>query len=604
MKPVSYRNVLMKSGFLREKQLLNENVTMDAVYRRFAETGRIGAFDFNWREGMDKKPHFYWDSDVAKWMEAAAYILQKEDNEELRGRVEALIDRIEEHQEPDGYFNIYFTVCEPGKRFTNRHLHELYCAGHLFEAAVAYYEATGRDRFLRLMEKYADCIKRTFVDEQSAAFVTPGHEEIELALVRMWRATGKKKYLDLAAHFINKRGMQKEMPWQHEGEDEAGRQSHLPVREQLSAEGHCVRACYLYSAMADVAYETKDEALCNACRAIFDDIVNKKMFITGGIGSVRATEGFSVAYDLRGDRAYTETCAAISLAFFAERMLRFENDARYADVIERVFYNGMIAGLSLDGDKFFYENPLEINLRNHINGSCDFFGEAYAITQRVKVFDCSCCPPNLNRVLASLGGYIYGSEDGGVIYVNQFAGSEAEVDGMSIIQETDFPKSNTVTIITKNVKKLCVRIPFWCKKIDVGAEYTEEAGYAVIENPPEKITISFDMTPFLVQSNAEVYANSAKAAVMCGPYVCAAESVDNIENLHSIFIDGSFKAEANYCDELSGFRVTVRAHRKITNDALYSRYDECFEELSLNMIPYAAFANRGESNMCVWFNVR
>lgn len=204
MQTVSYRDVTLKSGFLYEKQLLNRNAAMDAVYDRFSETGRIGAFRFDWKPGMPNQPHFFWDSDVAKWMEGAAYILQKERDPELEAKVESLIDDIEAHQEDSGYFNIYFTVCEPDKRFSNRDWHELYCAGHLFEAAVAYYEATGKDRFLLLMEKYADFIKKIFVDEKSAAFSTPGHEEIELALIRMYRATGKKKFLDLAAFFIKR----------------------------------------------------------------------------------------------------------------------------------------------------------------------------------------------------------------------------------------------------------------------------------------------------------------------------------------------------------------------------------------------------------------
>lgn len=603
MHEVSYRNVTLESGFLHEKQELNKNVTIDAVYNVFHETGRIDAFKCDWKEGMDKKPHFFWDSDVVKWMEGAAYILQKEDNPSLMAKVESLIDDIEKNQDDDGYFNIYFTVCEPGKRFTNRHMHELYCAGHLFEAAVAYYEATGRDRFLKLAEKYADCIYKVFVEEKSALFSTPGHEEIELALIRMYRTTGKRKYLDLAVHFLDNRGMHKEKGWEADEEDETRRQSHLPIREQHAAVGHCVRACYLYAAMADAAYETKDEELYKVCKDLFDDIVGKKMFITGGIGSSRSNEGFSIAYDLRDDRAYTETCAAIALAFFAQRMLQFENDARYADIVERIFYNGMIAGLSLDGDKFFYENPLEINLRKHINGSNIFFGECYAITQRVKVFGCSCCPPNLNRVLSALGNYLYGY-DNDTIYVNQFAGSSATIGQMKITQKTDFPKNDTVKITVENAGRICIRIPSWCKKIDISEDYTVLNGYAVIENPTKEITVKFDMSPRLIQCDTEVYENNAKAAVICGPYVCAAESIDNIENLHSIFIDKSFSAKAEYCDALSGFKVQVKAYVRKPCEKLYCEYGENFEDITLNMIPYAAFANRGESNMCVWFNVR
>ena len=591
MQTVSYRDVTLKSGFLYEKQLLNRNAAMDAVYDRFSETGRIGAFRFDWKPGMPNQPHFFWDSDVAKWMEGAAYILQKERDPELEAKVESLIDDIEAHQEDSGYFNIYFTVCEPDKRFSNRDWHELYCAGHLFEAAVAYYEATGKDRFLLLMEKYADFIKKIFVDEKSAAFSTPGHEEIELALIRMYRATGKKKFLDLAAFFINGRSVL-------DSDGTPYNQSHLPVREQSGAVGHCVRACYLYSAMANFAYETNDKELYNTCKALFNDIVGRKMYVTGGIGAARSGESFSYAYDLSNDLAYAETCAAIALMFFAHRMMRFENDPVYADVIERILYNGMISGLSLDGKSFFYENPLEINLERR-----KLSGYNYAITTRVAVFSCSCCPPNLNRVLASLGDYIYGYESD-TVYVNQFAGSEAKIGDMHISQTTDFPKSNVIRLSAKNVKKLCVRIPGWCASFDIDADFTVENGYAVIENPEGEITVKFEITPFAVQSNSRVDADCGKLAVCCGPYVCAAEAIDNTEDLHTIFIDENFSAEYEYSDRFDGFTVKVKAFRRTDDDALYSKYPGYFEDFTLKMIPFASFANRGESNMCVWFNFR
>lgn len=286
-----YRSVTLTGGFWHEKELLNQTVTIDAVYDRFAETGRIDAFNCDWHEGEPNKPHVFWDSDVAKWMESAAYILAKESRPDLEEKIERLIDRIEANQHPDGYFNIYYTVVEPGKRFTNRNNHELYCAGHLMEAACAYSEATGRDRFLRLMERYADCIARIFVEEKSAAFETPGHEEIELALIRMYRTTGKRKYLDLAAHFLNRRGQSDNRETQVR--DEARyTQSHMPIREQHTAYGHAVRAVYLYSAMADLAKETNDDALLDVCRDLFRDLTTHKMYVTGGLGINAYRRGF------------------------------------------------------------------------------------------------------------------------------------------------------------------------------------------------------------------------------------------------------------------------------------------------------------------------
>jgi len=597
MLPISYQNVTLKSGFLYDKQKLNEAVTINAVYNRFYDTGRVSAFSCEWKEGDPQKPHIFWDSDVAKWMEGAAYILQKKKDPDLLEKVERIIDKIEENQCEDGYFNSYFITCAPEKRFSNRDWHELYCAGHLMEAAVAYFEATGRDRFLKLMEKYAERIEKAFVTEKTARFTTPGHQEIELALVRMYRATGKLRYLKLAKFFLDQRGYEPDVPIPK------NTQSHLPVREQTEAVGHCVRACYMYSAMADLALETNDRELYEACKAVFSDIVTKKMYITGGIGSTRMLEIFTVDYDLPNDKAYAETCAAIALMFFAHRMLRFENDAVYADLIERILYNGMIAGLSLDGRSFFYENPLEIDLRNYKRFLSREHSERFAITRRVEVFSCSCCPPNLNRVLASLGGYLYGFE-GDTLYVNQFAGSEASEGGMRITQKTDFPKSGRIVLETENVKTLCVRIPAWCDAYTVSVPYTIKNGYAVIENPTGRITLDLAITPTLVASNPEVYANNGKAAVCCGPFVCAGEALDNTENLHSLFIDQNFTAKVKYSDELCGYTVSVKAYRRKDETALYTKHAENFEDFTLRMIPYAAFANRGESNMCVWFGVK
>lgn len=592
-----FQNVVLKNGFLYDKQILNETTTINAVYNRFYDTGRVSAFRCDWQEGQPNKPHIFWDSDVAKWMEGAAYILQKKKDPELEEKIEWVIDQIEKNQCEDGYFNSYFITCAPELRYTNRDWHELYCAGHLMEASVAYYEATGKDRFLKLMEKYTDCIEKAFVTEKTAKFVTPGHQEIELALVRMYRATNDLRYLKLAKFFIDQRGYEPDIP------TPKTTQSHLPVREQTEAAGHCVRACYMYSAMADLAYETNDRELYEACKTLFNDIITKKMYITGGIGSTRMQEIFTIDYDLLNDKAYAETCAAIALMFFAHRMLRFENDSVYADLIERILYNGMISGLSLDGKSFFYENPLEINLNNYKRFISPKHMERFAITQRVEVFSCSCCPPNLNRVLASLGNYIYGYEND-TVYVNQFAGSEASVNGMKITQTTDFPKSGKIVLQTENIKTLCVRIPAWCKDYTVSAPYTIRNGYAVIENPTGKITVDLKMEALLIQSNPEIYANNGMAAVCYGPFVCAGESVDNIENLHSIFIDKNFKATAQYDDTLCGYTLKVKAYRRQATKALYSAYSENFEDFTLNLIPYAAFANRGESNMCVWFGVR
>lgn len=261
MKTFSYAQVDLTSGYLFEKEELNRKITIHSVYDRFYDTGRIAAFNFDYREGDEKKPHIFWDSDVAKWMEGACYILKKHEDPALLQKVESLVARIKEHQGEDGYFNIFYTVCEPENRFTNRDKHELYCAGHLMEAAVAYAEATGRTDFLDCMERYADYIKKVFVDERSASFLSPGHEEIELALLRMYTHTGKRKFLDLAAHFINIRGTEEDRQFSYN-------QSHVPVREQSEAVGHAVRAVYLYTGMARLAKQTEDPTLVAACKRL------------------------------------------------------------------------------------------------------------------------------------------------------------------------------------------------------------------------------------------------------------------------------------------------------------------------------------------------
>ncbi len=595
MELFDFKQVNLTGGFLASKEEMNRKITINAVYDRFYDSGRITAFKFE-----NKDVNIFWDSDVAKWMEGAAYILAKHPDAALQAKVEELIDDIAAHQGADGYFNIYFTVCEPEKRFTNRDCHELYCAGHLFEAAVAYAEATGREKFLHCMEKYADYIYKVFVEEHSAAFVTPGHEEIELALVRLYRYTKNKKYLDLAAFFINERGKRVE--------DERGdyNQSHKPVREQTEALGHSVRAVYLYTAMADLAYELQDEGLKQACRALYKDITERKMYITGGIGSCSVGEVFTRPYDLPNEEAYTETCAGIGLMFFCERMLRLENSASFADTIERALYNGVLSGVSLDGKSFFYENPLEITRLDHFS-NC-FGTKRYPITQRVECFGCSCCPPNINRLLPKLSEYIYGFEND-TLFINQFAASTLDTDKIQCVMQTSYPNDGKVHIKATGVKHLAVRFPSWCAGVQTDKPYREvKDGYMIFENTDE-ITVEFDMTPFAVRSSVKVVKDAGLLCMQAGPVVYCAESVDNGENLHQYLLSAKPETTVHF-DQTFGLNVLdVAAYR--LNDtkqgALYARADadepSC-SEVVLRMIPYNAFANRGESDMLTWFGMK
>ncbi len=604
--PVSFSDVHIYDGFWANRMKCNEEVTVYAVRDRFKETGRFEAFKFNWREGSSvPKPHYFWDSDVAKWIESVAFILTNKQNDELKADVEELIDLIEKNQCNDGYFNIYHTVVAPELRFKNRDNHELYCLGHLIEAAVAYYNATKSERLLDITDKYIDLVINVFCVEKSAEFVTPGHEEIELALIKLFRLRKNKKYLELALFFLNERGKQEEQTasWYNTSYN----QGHVPVRNQTDARGHCVRACYLYSAMADAVKETGDEQLLNACKSLFDDIVTKKMYISGGIGSSHHGEAFTLAYDLPNDTAYSETCAAISLMMFADRMKDIDFDSKYADIVEREIYNGIISGVSLDGKAFFYENPLEINLsdRNkHI--SVLNAGEHFPITQRQEVFGCSCCPPNLTRFTASIADHIFSYRDD-AFCIHQFMSCDTEINGVKIKMSTNYPADGNIKIGVTGAsgKKLYIRIPSWCKEYSINSEYTVYNGYAVVDIKDENIEldISFNMEVRFFAASPFVRADSGKIAVMYGPVLYCMESTDNKFNHSEIALLTDSEAKVLFSDYFDCNIIEIKAKRVIGKNALYYDISDMeTEDISVTLIPYYGFANRGESNMAVWLN--
>ncbi len=595
MKICTYDKVTLTEGYLFDKEELNRKITIGAVYDRFDETGRVGAFDCTWREGDDLRPHHFWDSDVAKWMEGASYILQKHDAPDLQEKIEKIIAKIKKNQDKDGYFNSFFMTVMPDARLTDRDKHELYCAGHLIEAAVAYAEATGREEFLHLMERYADYIYRVFVKKDpalvQAKFTTPGHEEIELALLRLYAYTRNPKHLELAEFFLNNRGVAEE-DWKSDYN-----QSHLPVREQTEAVGHAVRALYLYCGMASLAKETGDEALVKACKALWEDLTQRKMYVTGAFGSTCIGETFTAPYDLPMDTAYAETCAAIAMMLLGNRMLELENDARYADMVERSLYNGMLAGISLDGKAFFYENPLEINLSERFENR--WGKRKLAITQRVECFRCSCCPPNLNRILSSLGNYIYGT-DGDTLYVNQYTASTLADGGVTAEQRTDYPRSGAVRLRAEGVKTVALRIPGWCEKFTVNRPYTMKNGYAMVANEGE-IEVIFDMIPRVVFADPRIIRAAHRMAIMRGPVVYCAEGVDNGENLHGFAVSPDFTWEEQESDLFGLPTLTVSTKRLAHFEGgLYSHEMPKRQDSTLKLIPYSAFANRGESDMTVW----
>ena len=566
---VSFDKIIITGGFWKKRQNVNREVTLRAVYDRFSETHRFDAL--NCKRSAEYEPHIFWDSDVAKWIEGAAYLLAEERDEELERLCDGMIDTIISNQAEDGYFNSYYLAVEPENRFTKRENHELYCAGHLIEAAIAYRNATGKDRFLAAMRRYADLIYDVFYVKNSAAFMTPGHEEIELALFRLSDATGEEKYAELARHFLDVRG-KNDKDTVHMDFNIEYDQSHKPLKEQTEAVGHAVRAGYVYSAMTDAARRFGDGEYAAACEKLFDNIVNCKMYVTGGIGSTGSGEAFTSDYDLPNKTAYAETCAAIALAYFARRMLLLKPDSRYADTIERVMYNGALSGVSLDGDKFFYSNPLETSTPG---------------TGRAKVFDCSCCPPNILRFIASITEdfYTYSTD---VLFVHQFAASEADVCGASVKQETSYPANGEIKLVVKGgFKKAALRIPGWCSSFTLSEPYELIDGYAYAVIPESgEITLSLDMPSRLVRSHPAVTENEGKAAVMRGPLVYCMEGRDN-GSLDDILLCEDGKFEEEYSEPLG---VPILKTTGVRNGS----------PAPLTLIPYFAQANRGADEMKVW----
>lgn len=608
LKRVSFLDVDITGGYLRGKQDLNSATTIYAVQHRFEETGRFEAFKFNWKEGADvPQPHYYWDSDVAKWLEAAAYIVAKNGDPLLASTVTKTVDLIEEHQDPCGYYNIYHTVVEPDNRFRDRDHHELYCLGHFIEAAVAVYTCMGQDKLIKIVDRYIDYVIKVFCEEKSAGFVTPGHEEIELALIRLYEIIPDKKYLDLAMFFLDKRGTAEEglTPWSREKYN----QSHLPVRQQKEAFGHSVRACYLYTGMAAAAGVTGDEEMQAACKALFDDVTERKMYISGGIGSTNKGEAFTIPYDLPSNEAYTESCAGIALAFFAGKLQDTDINSKYADVIERLVYNGIMSSLSLDGKGFFYENPMEINLADYDRFTCTNDRASLPLPQRSAVFGCSCCPPNITRFIASLGDYMLScSED--TIYLHQFAQLKAKTPLAGIEVSTEYPLDGRVTITVRGGKgrKLAVRNPGWCKNTVASEKYASNGNgymYFDIVSDEQTFTVDFEIKPAWYASSPEVRHCTGKAALMLGPVLYCAEKCDNGFDLWKVFPDTKAQPEISYDNYFGENTIKVKGTLVCGGAKLYDDLSSLtYRDVDIKFIPYAGFANRGESDMRVWFNYR
>ncbi|MFM1548656.1 MAG: glycoside hydrolase family 127 protein [Lentisphaeria bacterium] len=615
-------------GFWGERLRVNRESTLPIQYTRCKTAGVIDAFRLEWKSGDAKTPHVYWDSDAAKWIEAASYSLATHPDARLQRKVDDLVDLIASAQQEDGYLNCHFTIVAPEKRWANlRQEHELYCAGHLIEAAVAHYEVTGSRTLLDVVCRYADYIDSVFGRRRGQQRGYPGHAEIELALVKLYRVTGRSNYLDLARYFIDERGRRPhyfdkearqrgEAPAHNIGEVYDYYQAHLPVREQKTAEGHAVRVCYLYAGMADIVAETGDKELLAACRAVWKNIVKKRMYIHGGIGSTRFRERFTIDYDLPNEEAYAETCAAIGLVFFAHRMLHIEPDRRYSDVIERALYNGIIAGASLDGKRFFYDNYLA-----SCPGTHQFTGQRDPV--RRDWFDTACCPPNLARLLASLGQYVY-SQTVDSVFVHLFVNGETGISiggrDVRLVQRTQYPWNENVRIDVSPASSatftVAVRIPGWCEdaRVTVNGEAVATTsglsrGYLKLRRRWEKgdrIQLRLCMPVERVESHPSVRHNCGRIALQRGPVVYCLEQKDNGKDLHDLLLPRQTKlaVQKGSASLLKGIPVIVgKAFRRNAGewkDALYQTTRSELRPCRIKAIPYFMWANRGEGEMLVW----
>lgn len=592
------------------------------------------AAEYN-RTGVRSQPFqgmVFQDSDLAKWLEAAAYRLAAYPDPEFQKTVFDAADLVVAAMEPDGYLQTHFTLNHPEQKWTNvRDWHEMYCAGHMMEAAVALYESTGNRNLLDAMHRNARHIASVFGPEEGKRQGYPGHPEIELALVRMYGALGDPELLKLAAYFVNERGSKPsffDKEAEERGEIKPARpaghtaafkdplqyfQAHKPIREQEGVEGHSVRALYLLAGAIDVAAETGDDSLLEACERLFDNCVDRRMYVTGGVGSQHHGESFTFDYDLPNDTVYAETCASIALAFAAQRMLRRSPRGRVADALERALYNTAVAGMSLDGTKFFYVNPLAVWPEGS-EKACDLW---HVLPTRPSWFGCACCPPNLARTVMSLGSYQYTMLDGAV-YTQLYVDSDASLDlgggrRAAIRMKTGYPVDGRVEMqVAGGSFPLALRIPGWCKSFRLAidgepAAFHLQDGYAVLASDwtGQTVTLELEMPVERVYAGPQVPHDAGLVCLQRGPLVYCLEEVDNGKRLWNLSLPVDAALETNFeADLLEGVTViSATGYRRADDDAgvLYRNNGRPVQvPVPLRFIPYYAWANRAVGEMRVW----
>ncbi|MCY4538567.1 MAG: glycoside hydrolase family 127 protein [Chloroflexi bacterium] len=637
--PVPLKHVSITGGFWAERQSVNRDVTIPAIYRKLEETGRIESWSM---AGPAAPPsshqrigvRVFWDSDSGKWLESAAYSLATHPDAELQALADDLIDAIAGAQREDGYLNSYFPVHFPEGEWANlRDNHEMYNAGHLMEAAVAYHQATGKRKLLDVLARFSDHIAATFGVEEGKQSAYGGHPEIELALVKMYRETGEKRFLDLASYLIDERGQaphyydyesvqRGERPEDYWARTYRYCQAHLPLREHTEANGHSVRACYLYAGIADVALETGDDELSRLSRLLWDDLTQHQMYVHGGVGPSHHNEGFTFSYDMPTETAYCETCAAIALAFWAHRMFHLDPDSRYIDVMERAIYNSSLSGLSHAGDEFFYANPLAAYPGVNPLGRWDEQVED-GHYRRVKWYHCPCCPPNISRLIAGIGDYSY-SQAGNRVYAQLYHSNAVSLDiggqQLQLLQSTDYPWDGNISFTVEAAGavdfELALRIPDWCYNYQlsvngVAQRVSVDKGYAVLGrqwSDGDTVDLTLSTPVERVMPHPDIRQTAGQTALQRGPLLYCLEEVDNGPRLANVCIPADSELDVSLDSELLGGVAVItgkalRIEPAQASSALYRHHSVASYAETVFMIkaiPYYLWANRDPGEMRVW----
>lgn len=623
--PVRWDHVQIHDGFWGQRTTVNRERTLPYQYEQCQKTGRLDALKLQWKPG-EEEPHIYWDSDVEKWLEAASYTYATHPDEQLLAIINQTVDLLASAQQDDGYLNSHFTTVKPKERWTDLYLmHELYCAGTLMESGVAVFYATGNRKLLDVACRFADYIDTVFGSKEGQCHGYPGHEEIELALIKLYRATNDEKYLNLSKFFVDQRGQSPNYFL-----EEAKRlgntrleyglqymQAHAPVREQKEAIGHAVRALYLYSGMADVAAETGDEELFEATKTIWKNMIHRRMYITGGIGSAPQGERITYDYDLPNETAYAETCASVALVFLAHRMLQVEDHAEYADVLEKVLFNGLASGVNLEGDQYFYANPL----RSSPSLLQDYQPE-HICGHRRPWFGCACCPPNVARLYAALGEYIY-AQASEVLYVHQYIASSTSIEMsgtfVGLNMTTRYPWDGTIGVqldVPEPVTfTLAMRIPGWCsgatmqinnEAVNIGDRL--DHGYVKITrqwNPDDEVTLHLPMPILRMHTHPQCRVNHGKVALQRGPMIYCVEEMDCGCDPASLIIPSDVSLVAEHRADLLGGVTVIKGHAlhydpELWDGDLYATDKAEKSPVDFIAIPYCVWANREIGSMSVW----